>query len=52
MKTLQDVQAELTAVIADIQTIIDTPVTPVPTSDPVIEVDVKSESGEETVLTA
>lgn len=45
MKTLQDIQASLTAVIADIQTIIDTPVIPASSSDPIIEIDVKTESG-------
>lgn len=49
MKSLQDIQASLTALIADIQAIIDQQSNPA--IDPIVEVDVKTESGAETTLT-
>lgn len=54
MKTLQDIKAELDAIASELQVVIDTPVepvAPVAVVDPVVEVDVKTASGEETVLT-
>lgn len=45
MKTLQDIANELQTALTDLQTIIATPVAP--TSDAVIEVDTKTQSGVE-----
>jgi len=39
MKTLEDIKAELQAVLADLQAIIDTPVA---TSEPVVEVEAEA----------
>lgn len=56
MKTLQDIILELQSVLAGLQSVLTDlqalASVPTPAADPVVEVDVKTQSGEETVLTA